>query len=176
MSDRGGHGRFGRTVPRCEVRRAAIAGRGRRTAPRSRSARSAAGSTMHRYHGPDPVRLRATNVELDYRDLLSEGNEYYFHREYTTVRLNKYLQLRERILQQSHPTPVPISTTTAALVGQGLRRASALAGRDPVRFRRPWAVGSPNSEARPRVLGLVSDTFPAQFRQGGLFKTHLTAI
>jgi hypothetical protein len=67
---------------------------------------------MHRYHGPGPVRLRATNVELDYRDLLSEGNEYYFHREYTTVRLDKYLQLRERILQQSHPTPVPISTTT----------------------------------------------------------------
>ena len=63
----------------------------------------------------------STNVELDYRDLLSEGNEYYFHREYT-VCLDKNLQLRERILQQSRPTPAPISTTNAALVGQGLRR------------------------------------------------------
>jgi hypothetical protein len=81
MSDRGGHGRFGRTVPRCEVRRAAIAGRGRRPARRCR------------------------------RDLLPEGNEYYFHREYTFY-LDKNLQLRERILQQSRPTPAPISTTT----------------------------------------------------------------
>ncbi|UOB07645.1 hypothetical protein MQE23_00425 [Streptomyces sp. HP-A2021] len=44
----------------------------------------------------------ATGVELDYRDLLSEANECYFHREYT-VALGKYLQLREMILQQSHP-------------------------------------------------------------------------
>ena len=42
---------------------------------------SAASSTM------------STNVELDYRDLLSEGNEYNFHREYT-VCLDKNLQLR----------------------------------------------------------------------------------
>jgi hypothetical protein len=75
----------------------------------------------------------STNVELDYRDLLSEGNEYYFHREYTFC-LDKYLQLRERILQHSRPTPAPISTTTP-LPSLAKDYGAALAGRDLVRFR-----------------------------------------
>ncbi len=52
------------------------------------------------------ARLVATelqdSVEVDYRDLLSAANEDYFHREYT-VALDKYLELREKILVQSHP-------------------------------------------------------------------------
>jgi hypothetical protein len=87
----------------------------------------------------------STNVELDYRDLLSEGNEYNFHREYT-VCLDKNLQLRERILQQSRPTPAPISTTTP-LPSLAKDYGGQPPHRDPARFRRPWAVGSPNSQA-----------------------------
>ena len=101
---------FGRTVPLCEVRRVAIAGRGRRPARRCRPMSSWTTATCCR-----------------------RGNEYYFHREYTFY-LDKNLQLRERILQQSRPTPAPISTTTP-LPSLAKDCGAALAGRDLVRFR-----------------------------------------
>lgn len=44
----------------------------------------------------------ADSKELDYRDLLSEANECYFHREYA-IALQFYLELRQKILVQSHP-------------------------------------------------------------------------
>ena len=40
--------------------------------------------------------------EHDYRDLLSEANLNFFHREYT-IALQNYMSLRQKILQQSHP-------------------------------------------------------------------------
>lgn len=43
-----------------------------------------------------------TPTELGYRDLLSEANQNYFHREYA-VGLENYLALRQKILIQSHP-------------------------------------------------------------------------
>lgn len=44
----------------------------------------------------------ADSTELDYRDLLSEANECYFHREYA-IALDRYLTLRRQITVQSHP-------------------------------------------------------------------------
>jgi hypothetical protein len=44
----------------------------------------------------------ATATERDYRDLLSEANLNFFHREYT-IALQNYLALRQKILEQSHP-------------------------------------------------------------------------
>ena len=44
----------------------------------------------------------STRTERDYRDLLSEANVNFFHREYT-IALENYLALRYRILVQSHP-------------------------------------------------------------------------
>lgn len=44
----------------------------------------------------------AGSTEIDYRDLLSEANECFFLREYT-VALQRYLELWEQILVQSHP-------------------------------------------------------------------------
>jgi Tc toxin complex TcA C-terminal TcB-binding domain len=44
----------------------------------------------------------ASSAELDYRDLLSEANECFFHREFT-VALERYLELRQKITIQSHP-------------------------------------------------------------------------
>ncbi len=41
-------------------------------------------------------------VELDYRDLLSAANDAFFHREHSLA-LKLYLQLRQKILVQSHP-------------------------------------------------------------------------
>lgn len=43
-----------------------------------------------------------TPEELDYQQLLSEANENFFHREYA-IALQNYLDLRTRILIQSHP-------------------------------------------------------------------------
>ena len=40
--------------------------------------------------------------ELDYRDLLAEANDNYFHGEYG-IALQNYLALRQKILVQSHP-------------------------------------------------------------------------
>jgi hypothetical protein len=40
--------------------------------------------------------------ERDYRDLLSEANLNYFHREYS-IALQNYTRLRQKILEQSHP-------------------------------------------------------------------------
>lgn len=48
------------------------------------------------------VRPPANRTELDYRELLSEANVNYFHREYT-IALEHYLELRNKILVQSHP-------------------------------------------------------------------------
>ena len=44
----------------------------------------------------------ASSTELDYRDLLSEANLNFFHREYS-IALQNYLALRQKILEQSHP-------------------------------------------------------------------------
>lgn len=44
----------------------------------------------------------ADATERDYRDLLSEANLNYFHREYS-IALENYLELRHLILTQSHP-------------------------------------------------------------------------
>jgi hypothetical protein len=44
----------------------------------------------------------ANSTELDYRDILSDANECFFHREYT-VALERYLELRQKITVQSHP-------------------------------------------------------------------------
>ena len=46
----------------------------------------------------DPV----SAAERDYRDLLSEANLNYFHREYS-IALDNYKSLRYKILVQSHP-------------------------------------------------------------------------
>ena len=43
-----------------------------------------------------------SETERDYRDLLSEANLNFFHREYS-IALQNYLSLRQRILEQSHP-------------------------------------------------------------------------
>jgi len=49
----------------------------------------------------------STRVERDYRDMLSDANVNFFHREYT-IALENYLALRYRILVQSHPEmPTP---------------------------------------------------------------------
>src|SRR5574337_715045 len=44
----------------------------------------------------------ASSTERDYRDLLSEANLNFFHREYS-IALQNYLALRQKILEQSHP-------------------------------------------------------------------------
>ena len=44
----------------------------------------------------------ASTDERDYRDLLSEANLNFFHREYT-IALQNYMSLRQKILEQSHP-------------------------------------------------------------------------
>ncbi|MDB5893695.1 MAG: hypothetical protein JWQ88_1226 [Rhodoferax sp.] len=44
----------------------------------------------------------ASATERDYRDLLSEANLNFFHREYL-IALQNYLALRHKILEQSHP-------------------------------------------------------------------------
>ena len=44
----------------------------------------------------------ASATERDYRDLLSEANLNFFHREYS-IALQNYLALRQKILEQSHP-------------------------------------------------------------------------
>lgn len=44
----------------------------------------------------------ATETERDYRNLLSEANLNFFHREYS-IALQNYLNLRQKILEQSHP-------------------------------------------------------------------------
>jgi hypothetical protein len=44
----------------------------------------------------------ASPTERDYRDLLSEANLNFFHREYS-IALQNYLALRQKILEQSHP-------------------------------------------------------------------------
>ena len=48
------------------------------------------------------VAAPADATERDYRDLLSEANLNYFHREYS-IALQNYLELRHLILTQSHP-------------------------------------------------------------------------
>jgi hypothetical protein len=60
-------------------------------------------------------RIPVDSVGADYRDLLSEANECYFHREYT-VALDHYLSLREKILAQSHPELPPVTGITHDMV------------------------------------------------------------
>ena len=61
----------------------------------------------------------ASATERDYRDLLSEANLNFFHREYS-IALQNYLALRQKILEQSHPemprarASASISTSTGA--------------------------------------------------------------
>ena len=43
-----------------------------------------------------------STADYDYRDLLSEANASYFRREYT-IALQHYLELRRKIVEQSHP-------------------------------------------------------------------------
>jgi len=52
------------------------------------------------------VEQPSSSAEIDYRDLLSEANECFFHREYT-VALERYLELRQKITVQSHPELPP---------------------------------------------------------------------
>ena len=44
----------------------------------------------------------ANATELDYRELLSEANLNFFHREHT-IALQNYFALRQKIVEQSHP-------------------------------------------------------------------------
>jgi receptor-binding and translocation channel-forming TcA subunit of Tc toxin len=53
---------------------------------------------VSRYRVVNPIAAE----ERDYRDLLSEANEDFFHREYG-IALQNYLDLRHKILVQSHP-------------------------------------------------------------------------
>ena len=62
--------------------------------------------TYPRWTGRHVNRLKvadpATATELDYRDLLSGANVNYFQREFA-IALQNYLELRHKILVQSHP-------------------------------------------------------------------------
>ncbi|MGL5823973.1 MAG: hypothetical protein ACRCYU_03915, partial [Nocardioides sp.] len=111
-------------------------------------------------------------VELDYRDLLVAANQAYFHREYA-VALRLYLELRQKILVQSHPelpaTPGILddlvldvdSIDFTRLVELGRRHLTQVAPGEPISLpaadRRLFAANEvePNSTlAAYRTLGV----------------------
>lgn len=84
----------------------------------------------------------ADETERDYRDLLSEANLNYFHREYS-IALDNYLALRHLILTQSHPemprvpglglvSPIDPSVVKIDRLFEFSRRMATVEGRVPL--------------------------------------------